>query len=243
MMLNRNPELLQRRAVADARQEKHLGRTDGTAGQDHLTPRFDAPRLIADNDIDAGRAAVLDNDARNTRLRHHRQIGAVACRLEKGGNTGNAPPIADGALAQAIAFRRRAVEIVAMPELQRIHRIGENAVERIGVLDVADNHRPLMTMPGRAGVLRIVFGAQEIGQHVRPAPAAVSFGRPVVIVLRMAAVIDHAVDGAGAAEHPATRNGDAPPIQIFLRNRLQAPAVFLQRQRRADQRRHVNEGM
>ncbi len=130
-----------------------------------------------------------------------------------------------------------------MPELQGAHRIGEYRVQRIGPGDVADPHRPAMAVERRARVFRIVLGAQEIGQHLGKRPAAVPRRRPIVIVLRMAAEIDHAVDRARAAQHAPARDRDAPAFQVLLRHRLQAPAQLLQRQRRADQRRHVDEGV
>ena len=63
----------------------------------------------------------------------------------------------------------------------------------------------------------------EDRQHVLVAPAAVAELRPVIVVLRLAADIDHAVDRARAAQHLAARNLDAPPARAFVRLRRVAP--------------------
>ena len=54
---------------------------------------------------------------------------------------------------------------------------------------------------------RVGLHALEVGQHVAVAPRAgvADEAGPVVVVLVLAAQVDHAVDRAGAAEHLAAR--------------------------------------
>ena len=69
----------------------------------------------------------------------------------------------------------------------------------------------------------MVLLADEVGQHVVPAPAGKAELAPAVIIGRLAAHIDHGVDGGRAADHPAARIGDRAAAQIRLRRRLEHP--------------------
>src|SRR5690606_26974060 len=56
-----------------------------------------------------------------------------------------------------------------------------------------------------AGAGVMVFDVLEDRQDVLPAPAGVPLRRPAVVVGRLAAHVDHAVDGRTAAQHSPTR--------------------------------------
>ena len=83
---------------------------------------------------------------------------------------------------------------------------------------------PPLAMEGVAAAL-VVLGAPEVGQHVVPAPAVVAFARPAVVVLGLAAHVDHGVDRARAAEHLAARLVAAPAAEAGLRHGLEGPVV------------------
>src|SRR5262249_7661880 len=72
----------------------------------------------------------------------------------------------------------------------------------------------------RACAARIAFGASEIGQHVPPAPAIATQSLPAVIVLRLAANVDHRVDEARAADAATTRLVAPPAAKSGLRQRF-----------------------
>src|SRR4030095_8670606 len=74
---------------------------------------------------------------------------------------------------------------------------------------------------------REVLGLLEIGQHALVRPAAVAELAPGIVVERLAAHIDHAVDRARAAERPAARTRDAPAGHALLRLHLEVPIVDL----------------
>ena len=75
------------------------------------------------------------------------------------------------------------------------------------------------------GAARVVLGAPEPGQHVIPAPALVAKGAPVLVVIRLAAHVKHAVDRAGATEHPTAGLVEYAPSQRRLRCRGVHPVV------------------
>ncbi|KAG1080649.1 hypothetical protein G6F40_015794 [Rhizopus arrhizus] len=54
----------------------------------------------------------------------------------------------------------------------------------------------------------------EVRQPVRIRPAGVAEACPMVEVGRLAAVVDQAVDGRGAAQRAALRNRHAPPVGL-----------------------------
>src|SRR5690606_2241550 len=56
-----------------------------------------------------------------------------------------------------------------------------------------------------AGACMMLFDILEDGQHVIPAPAGIALGRPTVVVGRLPAHVDHAVDRRATAQHPAAR--------------------------------------
>ena len=69
---------------------------------------------------------------------------------------------------------------------------------------ILDQERPAL-----AAILRtsrhVMLGFPELGKDVRIAPAAASHLRPTVVIGRIAADVEHAVDRAGAAQHLAAR--------------------------------------
>ena len=63
------------------------------------------------------------------------------------------------------------------------------------------------------GAVLVVLAPTEHGQDIVPGPATVAELRPVVVVARLAAHVDHGVDGRAAAENLATRITDGPAVQ------------------------------
>ena len=83
----------------------------------------------------------------------------------------------------------------------------------------------------------MILVAQEIGQHVVPAPAVKPELAPAVVVARLAAHVDHAVDGGAAADHPAARIGDVAAVEAGLRRGAKHPVGALDCRWRRDSRR------
>ena len=68
-----------------------------------------------------------------------------------------------------------------------------------------------------AGTLGLVLGALKVGQYLLIGPAPVSEATPVVVVFPLAANIDHAIDGTGAAYDLAPRPGHPAVMHIGFR--------------------------
>ena len=77
-------------------------------------------------------------------------------------------------------------------------------------------------LPLAAGAVQVgvaaeaVLGAAEVGKHVLPAPAGIAELAPVVVVGRLAAHVDHAVDRRAATEHLAARIAERPAVETGL---------------------------
>ncbi len=137
----------------------------------------------------------------------HRRAQIGACR------TLPAPPAA-GLLhpADAVAGAgRQMVDIVAVFEPELLARLDHHLAQRWLVGGARGEERPARAVKCVAAAFPIL-GLLEIGQYIVPRPAAVAELAPMVEILRLAADIDHAVDRAGAAEHPAARIEDGPAV-------------------------------
>ena len=73
------------------------------------------------------------------------------------------------------------------------------------------------------GAPPVVLRALEVGQHVVPGPAGIAELAPVVVVGRLAAHVDHAVDRRAAAQHLAARIVQRTSVQAGLGLGLEAP--------------------
>ncbi len=77
-----------------------------------------------------------------------------------------------------------------------------------------------MQWAGRSGM---VLMAEEIGQHILPAPAGKAPLTPAIIIRRLAAHVDHRIDSGGAADDAPARIAEHAPVQPGLRLCLEQP--------------------
>ncbi len=119
-------------------------------------------------------------------------------------------------------------------------RLDEGAEQGIGRAPVRHMQRPVAAMERVAAVL-VRFGALEIGQHVGERPAFATHLPPAIVIARVAADIDHAVDGRRAAPAAAARPIEPAPVQMLLAFGVEIPIVriaFAEQRRNAG--RHVD---
>ena len=150
------------------------------------------------------------------------QVRPLEDRLQKRRRRAPAPASALVDLEIAGAF---VVALIEVGDLRNAdlgpglaHRV-ENRPGDARALDPPFAPRPVQL----AGAAVMVLLTQEIGQHVVPAPAGKAELAPAVIVGRLAAHIDHGVDGRRAAHHAAARIGDRAAAQIRLGRGLEHP--------------------
>ena len=217
-----HPLVLQQRARPDAGDLEQVRRADRAGGENQFAGDID-PRLHAlAPELEPACPPAVEQDAFRLGVGEDRQVGPVARRFQEGLRRvpARAPALVDHELAGAL--------VVAVVEVRRPCDADLVAGALEGVEDFPADPR-LLDPPFAAGAVEgvgraeMVLGLPEQGQHVVPGPAAVAHLGPAVIVPRLAAHVDHAVDRGAAAEHPAARIVERPAVQPVLGFGLQAP--------------------
>ena len=207
---------LQQRARPDARELQKLRRVDGAARQDHLAPRRRRPARAMLNVVDTRGPPPLEPQARHLRMHLHLQVFPPHRRAQEGARRRHAAAALGGELIEADALLFRAVEIGSEGEARRFARGNEVAAQRMRVVaNVGDVQRPAPSAIG--GIARgIILDRLVGGQHLVEAPARIAGALPVVVVLGMAADIDHGIDRGGAAQDLAARIIVALPVEAGI---------------------------
>ncbi len=173
---------------------------------------------------DADGALAFQQHLRRQGFGFDLQVGAVADRIEVAARAGPTFAVLLGDLEIAEPFLV-AVVVVLVARVALVHRGVDERIQQFGafphVLDVQRAAAAARVVTARAKM----FGLAEIGQHRVVAPAPVPVLRPCVVVERVAADIQHAVDGAGPAQGASTRDGNAPVIGVGFRFALEIPVI------------------
>ena len=103
----------------------------------------------------------------------------------------------------------RAVIVLGVGDADLAGRLDQRVVDRAGLVAFGDLQRAVAAAVFVVGVALVAFHVAEDRQHLAIAPAAIAELRPGVVVLRLAAHEDHAVDRGRAAQQLAARNGNA----------------------------------
>ena len=188
--------------------------------------RADARRAAERRDLDADRAPRRRRRALDVRAGPDLQVGALKGRPQE--RLGRVPADA-GALVDVEvtdAFVVAAVEVVAARQAGFDGGLDEGIEDRPVQALLLDSPfaalAPAARIEPRRGVEGVgafveVLVLEEVRQALGPAPAgigAVAVARaPAVVIARLAAHVDHAVDAARAAEHFAARVAQASAVQ------------------------------
>ena len=225
-MKRRNACGVEHRSRPDARQLKQLRRADGPGRQQHFATRADHAALAAALDLHTGTGSSVEAQPQCLRAGEQRQVRSPQRTPQEG--LGGIPAHAGFLVHVEIA----AAEVAAAVEVvvRRNALLGRRGAKRIEDLPA---HAGLLDAPFVAGAVQFVGAAVvvlvplEQRQHVIPAPARIGAEAvaiaPAVVVLALAAHVDHAVDRRAAAQHPAARIADAAAIQARLGRSAEAP--------------------
>ncbi len=202
---HRNPQRAQMRRRAHARSHQQLRRTERPRRHDHLAPRAQRLGAAAAVHRHARRALAFEDDAQRLRAGQHRQqapsavergVGSVAA-MQIGARGIPALPVELRDLVEPNPFLLGAVEIVVAAVARGHRRLHETLRDRVAGARVAHMQRAV------AAVQRIVIAARdtlvafrslEVRQHGVPAPAGAAERGPVVVVVPVAAGVDHRVE-------------------------------------------------
>ena len=150
------------------------------------------------------------------------QVRPLEDRLQERCRRAPAPAAALVDLEIGRAFVVAAIEVVDLRDADFDPGVAHGVEDRPGdarALDPPFAARPVQ----RAASAVMILLAEEIGQNVVPAPAGKAKLAPAVIVGRLAAHIDHGVDGGASAHHLAARIGDRAAAKVRLRRGLEHP--------------------
>ena len=218
---HRDAEPLEHVAGTDTGELEDLRRADSAGAQDHLATRSERAASAALLEHQAGDAFAVERQPFDQRLRFDDQVAAMFDGTQKG--LGRVPaharPLIDVKVAATLVVA--AIEIFHLGDA-RLRRGGAEGVEDLPA-DARQLHPPLAAArmdaleSARSERVRIkrplVLVLFEVGQHVLPGPAGIAHLPPRVVVARLPAHIDHAIDGGAAAEHAAARVGKAATVE------------------------------
>jgi hypothetical protein len=196
---------------ADARGEQQAGRADRAAGDDDLAVRVGGLGPAVALVLHADAAALADDEPPGDGVREDRQVRVVEHRSQVRARRAVARPVLDDVLHGADPELGLAVVVRVVGDARLDRGVDDRLVEGIGPDVLADLHEGL--------------DLREERRHVLPAPAVVAGVRPHVVVDRVAAHPDHAVQRAGAAEHAAPRPLQPALHGVDLRRRADGPVV------------------
>ena len=193
-------------------------------GKDYLAIAARLPRLVMMQVGDPSGALAVEEHAGGERFGLDAQIGAAPCRIQKSPRRRPAAAILLGGLEIAETFLV-VVVVVGIVRETFGHRGLDNGICQLGAFAQRGN------VEGTAAAARIitarlvVLGFLEIGQHPFVRPAAVAELGPGVVVERVAADIDHAVDRTRSPEGLAARDRDRAAVEVRLRLGGEPPIV------------------
>ena len=134
-----------------------------------------------------------------------------------------------------------AVDVVGARVARLDGRVEERREERVVGRPALEHERAVAAAPV-VGASEAVLHLLEVGQAVEVVPLLhPRLGAPALVVERVAALEDHPVDRAGAAEHLAAGVEHPAVVEVRLRVGLVLPVVEPVADREGQRRRHVDE--
>ena len=217
--------LLQVRRGADAREHEQLGRAEGTRAQDHLLAGTDLLHLAVAAQFHTDGRLAIENDLAGVAPVQHREVLAVGVGVQVGPR---------GVPALAVVLRdlggrhaELAGAVVVGVERNAFFNAGgtESLVGGRGAAQVAHMQRAAVAVVLVVGEAVAVFRTLEQWQQVGVAPAGVALRRPPVVIVAVAAGVDHRIDRARSAQHLAARLESLATVETLLRRGEVMPAV------------------
>ena len=230
--------------AADARQLQQLRRVDRAAAQDHLAGARGLGSAAADARIlDAGRAPALEQDPRRHRMRLHVEVRPAHHGVQVRPRGGQPAAVVHVAVELREALLAVAVHVVGEREAGLLHGGEERVEQRADGRPALEDERSVMAAERIVGSrCEAVLHPLEVRQAVGVVPGLhPGVARPALVVQRVAALEDHAVDRAGPAEHLAARVVDPAAVHVRLGLGLVLPVVEPVADGERQRGRHVDE--
>src|SRR5580692_4286254 len=209
--------------LADAGQFQKLRRIDRTGADDDLPVGAGFVLLAVCIVAHADAALALDQQAFGQRVGLDRQVWPPSRRIQIADGGAHPATTADRRLGHADTVLRRAVIVPGVGDADLAGRLDQRVVNRPALVTFADLQRPAAAAVLVVGIALVTFHVPENRQYLAVAPAAIAELRPGIVVLRLAAHEDHAVDRRRPTQQLAARNRNAALAGALVRLRRIQP--------------------
>jgi hypothetical protein len=227
--------------IADAGELQELRGIDGPATEHDLTGVGPDLAVTGQLVFDGDGPLAVEDDLRDEGPGVDFEVRAIHDRVEVGAGGADPPPSVQVAVEGGKPLLPVPVHVVG----ERIPGFDDGPEEGAeqGVRDRSPfEHERAVTAPPLVAAGETVLHLLEIRQAVGVVPLIhAGIGRPPLVVHGVAALEDHAVDGARPAEDLAPGVVDAPSVHVGLRLGLVLPVVEAAPYREREGGRHVDE--
>ncbi len=220
---NLDAEALEQLGLADPGQFQKLRRIDRARADDDLPARAGLALLAVDGVAHADTALPFDQQALGQRVGLDGQVRPPTRGVEIAIRGAHPAALADGRLRHADAVLLRAVIVPGVGDADLAGRLDQGVVDRAGFVAFGDLQRSVAAAVFVVRGALVAFHVAEDRQYLAIAPAAIAELRPGIVVVRLAAHEDHAVDRRRAAQQLAARDGNAALAGALVRLRRIQP--------------------
>ena len=207
--------LLQHGRRTHARALQQMRRADGAGGKNDFPAGDGGFDFVAGLIFNGGRAAAVKHNSAGLGARPNREVGAAEYRLDKSVRHGLTHALCLVDLIVAGAKIVAPVEIIDPRNAASRHRLKE-ILQRLPIADYfLHRHLPVPAVIF-VGERIVAFVPDKIGQDIRPAPAVATVRRPTIVIRRLTANINHAVDGGRASQNLSARIVNAAVASVLV---------------------------
>ena len=218
-----------------------MRRVDGTTAENDLASHHLLRLAATLGELDAGGPLAVEQHAVDHRPTQQIEVRSLERRIQVGASGTEPAALFDVAIELGEALLLIAVYVAGDGIASLLHGLEKRVEQRRGGSATLKNKRALgsakLVAPRHARL-----HALEVGQAVRIVPRAhTRVGGPSLVVERVAALEDHAVDAAGPAENLAASVIHAPTIHKWFGLGFVLPVVELAADWKGKRRWHVDE--
>ena len=227
--------------IANAGDLEQLGRVESATAEDNLVCSHLA-RATLPGVLHADGLGALEEDAGGFRAGAELQIRALQGWVQVCASCGETTALVDVRVEGAEALLAVAIDVRGVVVACLLHRLKESLEQRrIGRTALHTQRAVVATARVVLVGAQRIFHALEVRQDMVPTPVFQPLGvAPLVVVHRVAALVDLAVDGGGTADDLAAGVVDATTVHLRFRLGFVLPVVVLVADWEGERRRHVN---
>ena len=223
-----NSVLLQNLTVTNAGDFQQLRGVNGTGGQHDLLG-IDAVNAALPLVLDADGLLALEEDLGGESAGADLEVLAIHIGVEVGTGSGPALAVLNIAVERSEAFLAVTIDVISQVVASFLHRLEQGLEELGGSRAAGEVQRAIVATARIVWLSRSGgFHAVEVRQAVGEVPVLhARVLAPLLVVHRVTALVDHAIDGGGSAKDLAASMVDAAAVHLRLWIGLVHPVVVL----------------